>query len=137
LGLIINFQNAQDIKSNLNFTVIPLMTGDEQCSNVITYCSFTLKLIPVYRWLRKSTALKFTYICTIYAFYLQMTVLGPCTISSNMQTLCVLTTRSICVLYINSVQTACIYLASNRQSLFVMGICFGLRSSGVLHSVGR
>jgi hypothetical protein len=26
---------------------MPLMTGDEQCSNGITYCSFTLKWIPV------------------------------------------------------------------------------------------
>lgn len=86
---------------------------------------------------KKSTALKFTCICTVYAFYLQMTVLGPCTISSNMQTLCVLTTHSICVLHINSDQTARIYLTSNKQSLFVMGICCGLRSSGVSHSVGR
>ena len=48
---------------------------------------------------------------------------GVGSISSNIQTLCVLTTHSISVLHINSDRTACIYLASNKQSVFVMGIC--------------
>jgi hypothetical protein len=79
----------------------------------------------------------YMYLHYIYAFYLQTTVLVSCTISSNIKTLCALTTHSIRVLHINSDQTACIYLTSNNQTVFVMGICCVLRCSGILRSVRR